>query len=98
MKRTRPSEDEVPWIGGDWSHRPRRGLPGLPGPQGPPGMDGAVGPQGPPGTDGVVLTRCYRDAANALDTCTDDVFLHAFDIHYQSTNIATKNKSPNFYE
>lgn len=25
-------------------------------------------------------------------------FLHSFDIHYQSTNVATKNKAPNFNE
>lgn len=46
---------------------------------------------------GLLLVRGYRDAANALDTCTDAVFLHALGIHYQSTNIATKNKAPNFY-
>ena len=25
------------------------------------------------------------------------LFIHTCDIHYQSTNIATKNKAPNFY-
>lgn len=25
------------------------------------------------------------------------VFLHTADVHYQSTNLATKNKAPNFY-
>ena len=48
--------------------------------------------------DGLILVRGYRDAANVLDTCTDAVFLHTMDIHYQSTNLATKNKAPNFYE
>jgi len=47
--------------------------------------------------DGLILVRGYRDAANALDTCTDAVFLHTMDIHYQSTNLATKNKAPSFY-
>jgi len=47
--------------------------------------------------DGLILIRGYRDAANALDTCTDAVFLHTMDIHYQSTNMATKNKAPSFY-
>ena len=47
--------------------------------------------------DGLILMRVYRDAANVLDTCTDAVFLHTVDVHYQSTNLATKNKAPNFY-
>ncbi len=47
--------------------------------------------------DGLVLVRGYRDAANVLDTCTDAVFLHTMDIHYQSTNMATINKAPSFY-
>src|SRR5574343_184883 len=47
--------------------------------------------------DGLILVRCYRAAANVLDTCTDAVFLHTVDIHYQSTNLATLNKAPNFY-
>lgn len=47
--------------------------------------------------DGLLLVRGYRDAANVLDTCTDAVFLHTMGIHYQSTNMATKNKAPSFY-
>lgn len=47
--------------------------------------------------DGLILVRGYRHAANAADTCTDAVFLHTMDIHYQSSNMATKNKAPNFY-
>ena len=47
--------------------------------------------------DGLILVRGYRDAGNVLDTCTDAVFLHTMDIHYQSTNMATKNKAPSFY-
>ncbi len=48
--------------------------------------------------DGLILVRCYRDAANGLDTCADAVFLHTMDVHYQTTNMATKNKAPSFYE
>jgi hypothetical protein len=47
--------------------------------------------------DGLILLRGYRDAANVLDTCSDAVFLHTIDIHYQSTNMATANKAPSFY-
>jgi len=47
--------------------------------------------------DGLILVRCFRDAANVSDTCTDAVFLHTCDVHYQSTNVATKQKAPNFY-
>jgi len=47
--------------------------------------------------DGLILVRGYRKAADAADTCTDAVFLHTMDIHYQSTNMATKNKAPSFY-
>jgi hypothetical protein len=47
--------------------------------------------------DGLILVRGYRDAAAAGDTCTDAVFLHTMDIHYQSSNMSTKNKAPNFY-
>lgn len=47
--------------------------------------------------DGLILVRAYRKAADAADTCTDAVFLHTIDIHYQSNNMATKNKAPSFY-
>ena len=49
--------------------------------------------------DGLILCRAYRFASNAADTCSDAVFGHTVDIHYQSTNIGTKNKapSPTFY-
>lgn len=47
--------------------------------------------------DGLILVRAYRDAAAGGDTCTDAVFLHTCDVHYQSTNMATKGKAPNFY-
>lgn len=47
--------------------------------------------------DGLILVRVYRKAADAADTCSDAVFLHTADIHYQSTNMATKGKAPSFY-
>lgn len=45
--------------------------------------------------DGLILVRVYL-SANTISTATDP-FLLFCDIHYQSTGIATKNKSPNFY-
>ena len=48
--------------------------------------------------DSLILVRVYRDATNVADTCTDPVFLHTADVHYQSTNLATKAKvGPAFY-
>lgn len=47
--------------------------------------------------DGVVLVRMYRDPADAADTLTVAPFAHFCDIHYQSTNIATAGKAPDFY-
>lgn len=47
--------------------------------------------------DGVLLVRAYRIKGNAADTLNQAPFGHTCDIHYQSTNMATKNKSPNFY-
>jgi hypothetical protein len=47
--------------------------------------------------DSLVMVRVFRDATNVADTCADAVFLHMSDIHYQTTNIGTKNKAPNFY-
>lgn len=47
--------------------------------------------------DGMIQCRAYRDAAAVGDTCTDAVFLHTVDVHYQSTNMATKQKAPDFY-
>lgn len=48
-------------------------------------------------TDGLILCRIYRKAADAADTCSDAVFLHTADIHYQSTNVATKNRNSDFW-
>lgn len=47
--------------------------------------------------DGLLLVRIYRDATDAADTLNQDPFVHMCDIHYQSTNMATKQKSPDFY-
>ncbi len=47
--------------------------------------------------DGVILMRVFRDPTDAADTLDQVPFLHYSDIHYQSTNIATKAKAPDFY-
>lgn len=47
--------------------------------------------------DGLLLVRVYRVKANAADTLDQAPFGHTCDIHYQSTNIGTKQKAPDFY-
>lgn len=47
--------------------------------------------------DGILLVRVYRDATAGGDTCTDEVFGHTCDVHYQSTGMATKAKNFPFY-
>jgi hypothetical protein len=47
--------------------------------------------------DGIILVRCFRDPGDGADTLNQVPFLHYVDIHYQSSNIATKAKAPNFY-
>lgn len=47
--------------------------------------------------DGILMCRTYRDPGDAADTLDQNPFILFVDIHYQSTNIATKNKAPNFY-
>lgn len=47
--------------------------------------------------DGLVLVRIYRDPADVADTLNQDPFVHMVNLHYQSNNMATKNKAPNFY-
>lgn len=47
--------------------------------------------------DGIIQIRLYRDPADAGDTLNQDVFVHEMDVHYQSTNIGTKSKAPDFY-
>ena len=47
--------------------------------------------------DGVVTVRTYRDASDVADTLDQRPWVHHIDLHYQSTNIATKDKTPDFY-
>lgn len=47
--------------------------------------------------DGIILFRVFRDAANANDTFTSNVWAWTFDAHYQKNRFATLNKAPNFY-
>ena len=47
--------------------------------------------------DGIYLVRMWRQADRAADTINQGPFIHAIDIHYQTTNMPTKNKAPNFY-
>lgn len=47
--------------------------------------------------DGVFLVRVYRDAGDAADTLDQGPFLLFVDLHYQSSNIGTKNRNPGFY-
>lgn len=49
--------------------------------------------------DGVIMIRGYLSANNITvsEGAVPDPFLHFKDIHYQSTNIATKDKVPDFY-
>lgn len=47
--------------------------------------------------DGLILVRAYRDPDATGDTLNQDAFLHHCDIHYQSSNIGTKQKAPGFY-
>lgn len=46
--------------------------------------------------DGLILMRAYL-SANNLTGFADEPFLHFVDIHYQSTNIGTKQKAPPFW-
>jgi hypothetical protein len=50
--------------------------------------------------DGVFLCRVYLSANDLTFSgggLAPEPFLHFVDLHYQSTGMATKNKSPNFY-
>ena len=47
--------------------------------------------------DGLLLVRFYRDPGSANDTLNQDTFVHYCDVHYQSTNMATKDKNTPFY-
>lgn len=48
--------------------------------------------------DGLIILRLYRDASDVADTSDQIIFVHAVDIHYQTTGIlGTKQKTPDFY-
>jgi len=47
--------------------------------------------------DGLLIVRVYRDPADVADTLNQAPFLLMADCHYQSTNIGTKQKAPDFY-
>ena len=46
--------------------------------------------------DGLILCRIEM-TTNNMTGATPDPFIHEVDVHYQSTNIATKQKAPDFY-
>ena len=47
--------------------------------------------------DGIILVRTWRDASRTADTLNVAPFVHYVDCHYQSAQIATKNKNYPFY-
>jgi len=44
-------------------------------------------------TDSLILSRVFRDAANAADTFVGTIFLFRFDLHYKTNRITTPNKN-----
>lgn len=48
--------------------------------------------------DGVIFARFNFDSNDITDSVTvPDIFIHFVDIHYQSTNVGTKQKAPDFW-
>jgi hypothetical protein len=48
--------------------------------------------------DGVILVRLEMTTNNITSSgAVPDVFIHEVDVHYQSTNLGTKQKAPDFY-
>ena len=47
--------------------------------------------------DGVLHVRAYRDPGDVADTLNEDTYVDFVDVHYQSTNMATKDKNTPFY-
>lgn len=47
--------------------------------------------------DGLFLLRVYRTPGAGNDTLIEDTFVHFGDMHYQTTNIGTKDKNAPFY-
>lgn len=49
--------------------------------------------------DAVLMCRVYLSANNITDSVAQPApFLHFVDLHYQSTNVGTKNKAPGFWD
>lgn len=46
--------------------------------------------------DGLIQCRVYLDSNDMVGE-TVEPFMHTVDIHYQSTNVATKNRAPDFW-
>lgn len=46
--------------------------------------------------DGIIYVKITRVTNGGTDN-TDEILMLTSDVHYQSNNLATKNKSPNFY-
>lgn len=46
--------------------------------------------------DGILAVKMTRITNGATDNA-DTIFVQTLDVHYQSTNLATKNRSPSFY-
>lgn len=46
--------------------------------------------------DGMIIVRLRR-ITNGATNNTDNIFLLTTDVHYQSNNLSTKNKAPDFY-
>jgi len=47
--------------------------------------------------DGILFVKVTRITNGGTDN-SDEIYLLLADVHYQSTDVGTKNKSPNFYE
>lgn len=46
--------------------------------------------------DGIIYVKMSRITNGATDN-TDGIFVLTLDVHYQTTNVGTKNRAPNFY-
>jgi hypothetical protein len=46
--------------------------------------------------DGIIYMKISRITNGGTDNA-NDIFVLQMDVHYQSTNMATKNRAPNFY-
>lgn len=48
--------------------------------------------------DGFIKMRVFRDATHANDTYPDTVHAWCVDLHYQTSQLSTKNKAPGFFD